>query len=27
MPWDTWFGTFNDGSEDAMVKIRKNRIL
>jgi sterol desaturase/sphingolipid hydroxylase (fatty acid hydroxylase superfamily) len=27
MPWDRWFGTFNDGSNDAMKEIRKNRIL
>jgi len=27
MPWDRWFGTFNDGSDGAMKDIRKNRIL
>ena len=27
MPWDRWFGTFNDGSDGAMKEIRKNRIL
>ena len=27
MPWDRWFGTFNDGSDGAMRDIRKNRIL
>ena len=27
MPWDRWFGTFNDGSDDAMKEIRKNRLL
>ena len=27
MPWDRWFGTFNDGSDGAMKEIRKNRVL
>ena len=27
MPWDKWFKTFHDGSDNAMADIRKNRIL
>jgi len=27
MPWDKWFKTFHDGSDNAMSEIRKNRIL
>ena len=27
MPWDKWFKTFHDGSDNAMVDIRKNRIF
>jgi len=27
MPWDKWFKTFHDGSDNAMAEIRKNRIL
>jgi sterol desaturase/sphingolipid hydroxylase (fatty acid hydroxylase superfamily) len=27
VPWDKWFRTFHNGSNDAMAEIRKNRIL
>jgi sterol desaturase/sphingolipid hydroxylase (fatty acid hydroxylase superfamily) len=27
MPWDKWFGTFHDGSPNAMNRIRASRKL
>jgi sterol desaturase/sphingolipid hydroxylase (fatty acid hydroxylase superfamily) len=27
MPWDKWFGTFHDGSPNAMSRIRASRKL
>ena len=27
MPWDKWFGTFHDGTQGQMKKIKENRIL